>query len=42
MTDWFDRPMRWAQLTLIENDCVGYFTHPPQNFYKPNEPKRSQ
>jgi hypothetical protein len=20
MTDWFDRPMRWAQLTLVEND----------------------
>ena len=19
-TDWFDRPMRWAQLTLVEND----------------------
>ena len=19
-TDWFDRPMRWAQLTLVETD----------------------
>ncbi len=24
MTDWFDRPMRWAQLTLVENDPVTY------------------
>src|SRR5262249_54884674 len=22
--DWFDRPMRWAQLTLVENDPVRY------------------
>ncbi|HET7768859.1 MAG TPA: alpha-amylase family protein [Chloroflexota bacterium] len=22
--DWFDRPMRWAQLTLVENDPVQY------------------
>ena len=21
--DWFDRPMRWAQFTLAENDPVG-------------------
>ena len=21
---WFDRPMRWAQLTLVENDPVRY------------------
>jgi hypothetical protein len=24
MNDWFDRPMRWAQLTLVENDPVQY------------------
>ena len=22
--NWFDRPMRWAQLTLVENDPVQY------------------
>ena len=22
--DWFDRPMRWAQLTLVENDPAHY------------------
>src|SRR5262245_30165293 len=22
--NWFDRPMRWAQLTLVENDPVRY------------------
>jgi hypothetical protein len=22
--DWFDRPMRWAQLTLVENDPAQY------------------
>ena len=24
MDDWFDRPMRWAQLTLVENDPISY------------------
>ena len=24
MADWFDRPMRWAQLTLVETDPVHY------------------
>jgi hypothetical protein len=24
MADWFDRPMRWAQLTLVENDPQTY------------------
>lgn len=23
-TGWFDRPMRWAQLTLAENDPLSY------------------
>lgn len=25
--DWFDRPMRWAQLTLAENDPLSYDQH---------------
>ncbi|MCC9076703.1 beta-galactosidase trimerization domain-containing protein [Litorilinea aerophila] len=25
--DWFDRPMRWAQLTLVENDPGNYDPH---------------
>ena len=24
MADWFERPMRWAQLTLVENDPQTY------------------
>lgn len=26
MTDWFERPMRWAQLTLVENDLETFDT----------------
>ena len=32
--DWFDRPMRWAQLTLAENDPVQYDVHFWLDFFK--------
>jgi hypothetical protein len=32
--DWFDRPMRWAQLTLVENDPVQYDVHFWLDFFK--------
>jgi hypothetical protein len=32
--DWFDRPMRWAQLTLVENDPVAYDVNLWLDFFK--------
>jgi Hypothetical glycosyl hydrolase 6/Beta-galactosidase trimerisation domain len=32
--DWFDRPMRWAQLTLVENDPVQYDVNFWLDFFK--------
>ena len=31
MNDWFDRPMRWAQLTLAENDPAHALAQPSLN-----------
>ncbi|MEZ4865210.1 MAG: beta-galactosidase trimerization domain-containing protein [Caldilineaceae bacterium] len=33
-TDWFDRPMRWAQLTLVENDPAQYDPQFWLNYFK--------
>ncbi len=33
-SDWFDRPMRWAQLTLVENDPVQYDVNFWLDFFK--------
>jgi len=32
--NWFDRPMRWAQLTLVENDPAHYDLHFWLDYFK--------
>jgi hypothetical protein len=34
MNEWFDRPMRWAQLTLVENDPIQYDVNFWLDFFK--------